>query len=395
MSPTPIDLSDDLRRLRDEGYDIQLSPGHNHLAVHRVPYVDASCAVRTGILVCPLNLQADVAVTPTDHVMHFVGEYPCHEDGRPISEIQHGTGDFDLDGVRAQFSFSAKPPVPFPDYYEKVTSYVRILSAPAVAVDPTVRAQVFPAIPNTDESLPFRYADTATSRAGISEPTRKLMGERVAIVGCGGTGAYVLDLVAKTPVSEIHLWDPDVFSQHNAFRSPGAASIDVWADHSAQVYKVDYFAGVYSQLREGVIPHQCAIDEGTVAELQTMDFVFVCVDSGPAKRIVLDYLVSVGVPLVDVGMGLILESGKILGAARVTTVTPSFHDHISRRISTGDADLDDVYGQNIQVADMNALNAALAVIRWKKLRGFYDDVEGEHNSSYIVYSNRLSNDELA
>jgi len=76
-----------------------------------------------------------------------------------------------------------------------------------------------------DESV-FKYIDTASSRAGINVPTQKLELARIAIVGVGGTGSYVLDLVAKTPVKEIHLFDGDVFLSHNAFRAPSAASSD-------------------------------------------------------------------------------------------------------------------------------------------------------------------------
>jgi hypothetical protein len=32
---------------------------------------------------------------------------------------------------------------------------------------------------------------------------------------------------------------------------------------------------------------------------------------------------------------------------------------------------DDVYKSNIQIAELNALNAALAVLRFKQIRGFY------------------------
>jgi hypothetical protein len=32
-------------------------------------------------------------------------------------------------------------------------------------------------------------------------------------------------------------------------------------------------------------------------------------------------------------------------------------------------------GRNIQIADLNALNAALAVVKWKKLYRFYVDLE--------------------
>jgi len=40
--------------------------------------------------------------------------------------------------------------------------------------------------------------------------------------------------------------------------------------------------------------------------------------------------------------------------------------------------------KNIQVADLNCLNATLAVIRWKKMCGFYFDLKHERYSSYTI-----------
>lgn len=40
-----------------------------------------------------------------------------------------------------------------------------------------------------------------------------------------------------------------------------------------------------------------------------------------------------------------------------------------------DARVNDDYDYNIQIADLNALNAALTVIKWKKLWGFYLDLD--------------------
>jgi hypothetical protein len=48
---------------------------------------------------------------------------------------------------------------------------------------------------------------------------------------------------------------------------------------------------------------------------------------------------------------------------------------------------------NIQVADLNALNATMAVIRWKKLFGFYADLEQEHFAAYTVDGNATANDD--
>lgn len=43
--------------------------------------------------------------------------------------------------------------------------------------------------------------------------------------------------------------------------------------------------------------------------------------------------------------------------------------------------------------ELNALNAALAVIKWKKRCGFYLDFENEGNSTYVVDSNVIINDD--
>jgi hypothetical protein len=47
--------------------------------------------------------------------------------------------------------------------------------------------------------------------------------------------------------------------------------------------------------------------------------------------------------------------------------------------------------QNIQIADLNMLNAVFAVIRWKKLYGFYADDEHELFTAYTIAANQLLN----
>src|SRR5260370_29003829 len=79
---------------------------------------------------------------------------------------------------------------------------------------------------SSDLESVLRYHDSATSRAGIGAATEKLALRKIVIIGLGGTGSYILDLMAKTPVQAIHLYDGDVMLTHNAFRSPGAPTID-------------------------------------------------------------------------------------------------------------------------------------------------------------------------
>jgi hypothetical protein len=49
---------------------------------------------------------------------------------------------------------------------------------------------------------------------------------------------------------------------------------------------------------------------------------------------------------------------------------------------------------NIQIVDINALNAALAVIRWKRLMGFNVGQQGEHQSRYTIDGNVIGNEDF-
>jgi hypothetical protein len=262
MSATLINRSPDLVRLQNEGYELQIVRGVGvHLLVHGVPYVNGGSKVMRGTLVTPMTLNADVTVTPVDnHQTWFVGEHPCNNDGTEISGIKHGSGSILLgDGIVANHSFSAKPRgyLKYADYHAKITRYVEIISAPARSIDPGVKATNFKPVIDDDSTSVFRYVDTATSRAGIGAVAQKLVIPKLAIVGLGGTGGYILDFVAKTHVREIHLFDGDVFSQHNAFRAPGAPALE----DLTNPFKVDYFAAIYGQMRRGVVPHAIYITE--------------------------------------------------------------------------------------------------------------------------------------
>jgi hypothetical protein len=390
MSQRLISLNPDLKRLRDDGYDILVLGGY--LLAKNIPYVNSRREIGFGTLVSELTLAGDRTVRPSTHVIHFSGEYPCHKDGTPIDQIRNQSLRQQLgNGVEIHHSFSSKPPSGYGDYYEKLTTYVAILSGPASSIDPDVTAKSDPIIEPDEPDSVFKYIDTASSRAGIDAATKKLQASSVAIVGLGGTGSYVLDLVAKTPVKEIHLFDGDAFLQHNAFRSPGAPSID---ELRMKRTKVAYFKEIYSRMRDGVIAHEDYIDHSNVAKLDGMDFAFLCLDRGSARGLAAAALEEYGVPFIDVGMGIRQSTdGFLIGVLRVTTSTARNRGHFKTRASTGDGDGDALYGQNIQIADLNALNAALAVVKWKKLRGFYLDYENEHHSTYTIDGNILSNED--
>jgi hypothetical protein len=195
-------------------------------------------------------------------------------------------------------------------------------------------------------------------------------------------------------VRNIHLFDGDLFLQHNAFRSPGAPSV---ADLAVPVPKPTHFQRIYSQMRAGIVAHDYFLDDSNVTELTEMDFVFITIDSGPIKKAIVGALELGNVPFVDVGMGVVEVGETLTGLLRVTTSTPTKRDHIhsKQRIPFNGTGADDPYDRNIQIADLNALNAALAVVKWKKLFGFYLDLDGEHHALYQINGNTMINEDVA
>jgi ThiF family len=249
------------------------------------------------------------------------------------------------------------------------------------------RDATFPVIPADEEDSVFKYIDTATSRAGIGMVNAKLSNLRIGVAGIGGTGTYILDLVAKTSVAEIHVFDRDVFSQHNAFRSPGAPLIE---ELRTKPQKVARFAGIYSNMRRGIIMHDVFLEPSNVALLDGLDFVFVCIGLGSPKRAVIERLIRNGTPFIDVGMGVVLDDGQLAGIVRSTTSTAETRDSAAPHISFAEGDIgDNAYFSNIQMAELNALNAAIAVIRWKKLFGVYRDTRKEVYAGYSIASGEM------
>ncbi len=390
MSHQLINRSPDLARLRDEGFDIEVRA--TYLIVKDVPYIRPNREIGRGMLISKLNVIGDVTQQPDDHVAYFVGEHPCNADGSEIQQIKHSSQPTVLDtGLVASHSFSARPlSGKYSDYFHKMSTYAAILSSKAQELDPSATARTFPAIVDGSTDTPFVYLDTASSRANILAVTRKLQNERVGIVGAGGSGAYTLDFVAKTPVAEIRLFDDDRFSQHNAFRSPGAASLD---SISEKLSKVAYLAAIYSRMHKAIVPHEVRIVESNLALLSGLTFVFICIDDAAAKRIIFEYLTSQGIPFCDVGMGLYVTNNQISGIVRATTVTPEKADHISRRVSLVTSQGDDIYSRNIQIAELNAMCAFFAVMKWKKRLGFYADALGEHQTTFTIDRSMLLSSE--
>ncbi len=359
----------DLQRLVEKGYAVAIDGGY--LVIRDIPYLDALKALQTGAFVAKLDFVDNLTVKQDDHQVWFAGSIPHGLDGRPIPNLGGGPTTLPLGEtskdivVERRFSNKPKDTGKFADFFDKIESYVTIISGPAMELYDT-SPLTFRTIEKMPDSV-FKFHDTLTSRAEISDLSAKFANDVVAIIGLGGTGAYVLDFLVKTPIREIRAFDFDIFHVHNAFRSPGKLE-----ESELGKPKTDIYNERYENFRHGLKIERKFINSTSGQDFEGVTFAFVCVDKGSARKEIFDLFISKGIPFIDVGMGLDRKRGPLNGMVRVAYYSVENAQKVREKgLAEMSDQQDDIYRTNIQISEVNALNACMAVIRFKQLRGFY------------------------
>ena len=222
---------------------------------------------------------------------------------------------------------------------------------------------------------PFKIPNTFEARAAIGPVQDRIRDQRIAIIGLGGTGAYVLDLIAKTPVQAIHLLDSDRVDWHNLMRAPGARTNDaIKFLRKNRLDKVVYYHAKYNTLREGIHTHAVRVDSSTrFAEFLSeypVDYAFVCIDQrkdcdSPRQDVVYAALSEAGVPFIDSGVSITVENDSVSGAVTTSAYAAgslAWKDAIPNARVEGNAP----GYRNVQLPEVNALAASLAVMEWRR-----------------------------
>lgn len=386
-----LDHNPDLKKLNDEGYNISII--ESHIVIQGIPYVNKDKEIEFGSIYCPFNLSEEKKITQIDHTLYFTGSYPCDQSGNEMTLIVNSPQDNKLtEDIVGHYYLSSKPESgSYPDFYDKMKKYIDLLSAPAKSINPSVRPKNFDFNYYYQDTV-FNYHDTNTARAEITSINNKVKSLKIAIIGLGGTGAFILDYISKTPVSEIALFDGDQLKNHNAFRIPGAVPSD---ELKKQQSKVSYLKNMYENIRSGSIHcFEEYIDNSNVEKLSGYDFVFIAIDGSKIKEVIIKFLFESKIPFIDVGMGITKnkEEESLRGQIRRTMITPDNNGCLDKiPIEEEKEDANNIYAQNIQLIELNALNAALAVIAWKKYFGFYNPLDMPCNSLFIIDQEVINN----
>jgi len=361
-----LESHEDLKHLLEREYSLSLVGAH--LVVNDVYHLDADGNLQKGRLAAPLNQPTPQTLgSPFNHQMFWLGMAPCYADG---TRMPLGSVDVNVPIGGAYFTrhLSVKPPEgSYSTYSSMVEHYVALISAPAEQRF-GVSARTGASYDVPPDTSPFKVRDTFSARAEITDLNTLLANDRIAVIGLGGTGAFVLDFLVKTPVAAITAYDCDTLKVHNGFRTPGEVPIDQFGHPKTDVYRRKF-----EPFRHNLKFQNKRIGAGDEALFGDTTFAFVCIDDGEARAEICTMLTRLGVSFIDVGMGVEKEGGALDGLIRTTLFTAETAVAAMERIPTDFRRVNGGYRVFVQVAELNALNAALAVIRYKQLRGFYAD----------------------
>lgn len=363
-----------IRDLDEQGYQLDFINGY--FVIYGLPYLDQAGSLKHGDWISPVDLtEGGKLDPPRSHQAWFHGDKPHDQSGRELSigSREHRlvvTNDF---AANLSFSFKLLENGQMRDYRsfeEKVHTYLDTITSPAMAKYPEATPLRGIEVKAAAQNSPLRFPDTSSARYNLNDISSLLRSKKVAIVGLGGTGSYILDLLARTHLERIALFDDDKVHVHTIFRMPG------FIDRAIGKPKVEALAHQYGNWHSGIEPINERVTQENIERLLKFDFVFISVDDGPARRLIVDWLSSKSVPFIDCGMGLNRSVVGLNGTVRITGVDRTAYDRTidTAYLPTKDAK-EDEYRRQAQIAELNALNAALAVIRFKQHFGIYDRLD--------------------
>jgi hypothetical protein len=364
-----------IQELNDQGYLADFVGGY--FVLYGLPYLNERGGLEHGDWVSPVDITKDwVLDPPKDHQAWFRGGRPHDQKGRQL-RIGGGPNRIKVtEGFETDHSFSYKlqgesgQARSYRSFEEKVRTYVDTITAPAMSAFPEATPLRAIAIKAAQQGTPLRYPDTLSSRYHMNDLSLLLRDKKVAIIGLGGTGSYILDFISRTHLAQISLFDDDRVHVHTIFRFPG------FIPRAIGAFKVDALAQQYGNWHTGIKPELERVTEQNIERLREFNFVFIALDHGPSRLLIADWLSANGIAFVDCGMGLNRAPVGLNGVVRITGVDRAAYERTARTAYLpGDDPEGGEYRRQGQIAELNALNAALAVVRFKQHFNIYDRLD--------------------
>jgi hypothetical protein len=188
-----------------------------------------------------------------------------------------------------------------------------------------------PSMKKTPVDQAFLRTQQAFGRGTVSTLSRM----RVGVVGCSGTGSWVVEMLARLGVGELVLVDPDSIERKNLNRIVNSTATDAVTGRA----KVKVLARAIRRLDLGtrVFAYRTDIlQRNVVRALADCDFLFGCVDSADGRDALNRVAAFYTIPYVDVGVRLEADGrgGVQQVCAAVHYLIPDGSSLLSRRVIT-------------------------------------------------------------
>ncbi|MFA5263333.1 MAG: ThiF family adenylyltransferase [Opitutaceae bacterium] len=158
---------------------------------------------------------------------------------------------------------------------------------------------------------------------------------RVGVVGCSGTGSWVVEMLSRLGVGELILVDPDRVERKNLNRVVNSTAKDA----AVKRPKVQVFARAIRNLglNTKADGHRTDISQRkTIVALADCDFLFGCVDSADGRDILNRVATFYSIPYIDVGVHLQADGrgGVQQVCVAIHYLIPDGSSLLSRRVIT-------------------------------------------------------------
>ncbi|WMI71178.1 HesA/MoeB/ThiF family protein [Aminobacterium sp. MB27-C1] len=147
--------------------------------------------------------------------------------------------------------------------------------------------------------MSFHRYDRNRGTLGI-EGQDRLFRSRVLVVGCGGLGGVVVEILARAGVGMLTLVDGDVFSESNLNRQLLAREKDIGTLKVEVAQK--RVSAINSEVQTRVIPFMLS-EQNCRDFLQNVDLVIDALDSNDARQILYRECASAKIPVIHGALG--------------------------------------------------------------------------------------------
>jgi hypothetical protein len=183
----------------------------------------------------------------------------------------------------------------------------------------------------------LRDEATLRTRQAFGEGTTSLLRRlRVGVVGCSGTGSWVIEMLARLGVRGLVLVDPDNIERKNLNRIVNATAADAANGNPKTSVQARTIAAM--QMDTEVNTFESDLDDrAAVLALAECDFLFGCVDSADGRDALNKIATFYLIPLIDVGVRVDAdgEGGVAQITAAVHYLIPGGSTLLTRGVITG------------------------------------------------------------